>query len=307
MSETTFEYSEIRTSYTDFMNAYEKIRKTLKLNDGFFRGRLFSTVLSDIRTKFIESESDSSIGIKNVVSTGELDSGFANDKGESSASDDSDQFSGSTLGFAGFLFDLLGTFHNYDITKQYRIIVFLVCQKIPLYSDTHEAFYQKHFKSDSIEDIFENIWKEINIRDLVFKITEMKMWPCKLSDLVPSCFDTSLALGVFIELTFFDFFKKYVRCFSEPSFGIFPYQMSSNGFFYCSLKDWIKIKNRLKYEMKVSCSSKPDDNDFFVFQNPILVTNDDNGDILGNSYVDDTLILVGYSKLTNKNLAKNSH
>ena len=93
MSDSAFDSKEMRTSYTEFMNAYEKCRKAFGLGDVFFRDKLFFNVLSEILEKFIESEKKPFKCIEGFQTEGEQPLSKVSDELETQSPDNIDQIS----------------------------------------------------------------------------------------------------------------------------------------------------------------------------------------------------------------------
>lgn len=302
MSETTFEPSEMRTSYTEFMNAYEKIRNSFGLRDDFFKDKFFSTVLSEILKKFMESENAS---LKEIESVGLDDNKLtlcASEQLEPQSPDDTDHISAKPQDFAGFLYGLLGTFKQFDDFKKPRFIVFLICQKIPFYKEKHQDLYQNILKSNGDEDFFDYIWQSISDQELIVKLSETKLWHKTVRENLPDLYNSYFNDQILIDMNIYKFFRDNIKHISEtankyPNVDLFPSMLNKDGVLCCLLTSWqTNIKDFKEYEIQ-SPLNDISGNDVAIFESPTLVTKNDKGHIEGIIWSSHRPKLIGYGNI----------
>ena len=281
MSESTPSSREMITSYLEFINAYDKCRKIFELDDEDFQGKLFSVVLKEILEISIVNEKQLLQRIETVVPAVETELGISDNKGESPPPADSSSIPELPSDFAGFLHNLLASFNQFTDEKRSRFIVFFVCQKISFYSSNHHAIYEDFLitnKNDD-DDVFDRMWRDIDIEILVEKITDSNNWVTKMVDLKIPGSDASFGNYFDKNITLFDFFNKNIKNIFHSHAKLFP-KLNSYGKFCISMKGWRQVEKTLSNVDFRNCEEKAGDNCVF-FQNPVLVTLDANGVISG--------------------------
>ena len=275
MSDSTSGSREMRTSYTEFMNAFHNLRKASKLEDGFFQGKYFFDVLNVFLEKFIESEKKTFKRFENVVS----------------AVDES----GSTVSrqLAGFLHNLLDS-NQINIDMQYRFIAFIVYQKFDSLKVNLELVFQDILKNHSDDIVFEKIWEVVEIYSLVSKITENGKW-FDLIPFTPSACGESLVFDVFGKMTLFEFFYKYFQHVRSQNVHIFPHAYNALYGFFCPASKWKEIKGGFTNIDTKDSGIEPNEYDQVHFKHPFLVRIYD-GKIAGPRTPDDIPFIRNFYK-----------
>ena len=277
MSDSTFQYSEIRTSYTEFMNSFEKIRKSLKLNDAFFKDRLFSTVLSEILQKFIESE-NFSMGIKSVV-LDDIDVPLGvSEQSEFKSSDSTDQLSEFSSDLRGFFRNLMFRFNNFGPEKKSRILLLLVCEGIISYKEKFNSIYLENLSTNSDDIKFGEVWEVIKPFSLVSEFNKANMWSSEMHSILSNdLIDQAWFKENYGNITFFDFFQTNIYYLCGPKIILLPNKIHGNQF-YCPKSFWQKYRERFKNIEGID--KEIVDYDYVLFNNPFLVSVDEVGNII---------------------------
>jgi len=281
MSDNLFNPSEIRASYIEFMNAFDKCRKTLALEDMFFKDKLFSTVLNEICDKFFQIEHASIKCFESEIASekalilngteGEQEEYIKSKLQAKDSSNDLDRF----------LSNLVVDFKDFEYVKKIMIVFLLVCKQIKFYQDRFENIYSENFALNDSDLIFDKLCEEIKRPSVMSKLSENAMWAEEIGSIIRYDFDYEVFVDIFGKINVFDFFQKNIRDIFDSKTMLFPDKLNINDekiIFYCDSSFWKKCKEQLK--IIDGAQKETADYEYVRFKEPFLVLLDHDGIIV---------------------------